>query len=380
MNLTARKILRPFHLWAGLTLGLILIVMAVTGALLVWRGPIEKRLDQKMFVVSPGSERLAPDDLIARARAAHPVGEFESVRFYGDPTAPFLAYFSNKDYVHVNPYTGEVLGTRPRYGVSMGWIEGLHKFLHLEPSVGEPITGYTALVFGLIILSGVVLWWPATRRALKAGLTINRQLSGRPWNLSLHKAIGAYAAVVLLVTVTTGVPISLDWAKNLLYTLTGSVKTVPPMPVDPAGKFIGFGAVARSMATVMPAAQETYIPLPKKGLITAYSIEADAAHPNARSYLWLDSATAKILQPTPYRQAGTGFRLYYWGMSLHTGVMGGPVVQLFLLLGALAVPVLAYTGTASFLRRKYASPARPAPKTGLATTPAGDPKPVSVRD
>lgn len=99
----------------------------------------------------------------------------------------------------------------------MGWVEGMHKFFQLEPSIGEPITGYTALVFGFIIVSGIVLWWPATRRALKAGLTINQKLSGRPWNLSLHKAIGIYAALVLLLSVVTGVPISLDWAKNSLY-------------------------------------------------------------------------------------------------------------------------------------------------------------------
>jgi len=31
----------------------------------------------------------------------------------------------------------------------MGWIEGLHKFLQLELAIGEPIMGYTSLVFGI---------------------------------------------------------------------------------------------------------------------------------------------------------------------------------------------------------------------------------------
>ena len=358
MNLSTRKVLLPLHLWSGLTLGLLLVVMAVSGALLTFRKQLEHRLDPARFVVQPGATRVAPDELVARAQQAHPAGQLESIRFFGDPTAPFLVYFSNKDYVHLNPYTGAVLGIRSRYGEGFGWLEGLHKFLHLEPSTGEPITGYSALVFGLIILSGVVLWWPATRRALKAGLTLNPKLTGRPWDLNLHKTLGIYAAIVLLFATFSGVPISLDWARDSLYLLTGSKKVPPPVvTVPPETPFAGFTALARRVAEVMPGAQEIYIPLPKKGVVSAYAIEADAGHPNARSYVWLESATAGALKTSPYRQAGTGFRFYYWMMSVHTGMLGGPVVQIILGLGALMVPVLAYTGTASYLRRKSGRPA-----------------------
>ncbi|MDI1335169.1 MAG: PepSY-associated TM helix domain-containing protein [Lacunisphaera sp.] len=369
MSMSVRKVLLPLHLWAGLTLGLILVVMSVTGALLVWRKPVETRLNQDKFVVAPGGARLAPDDLVARARVAHPGAELESIRYYGDPTAPFLAYYTDKEFVHLNPYTGQVLGIRKRYGEGLGWIEGLHKFLQIEPSIGENITGYTALTFGFIILSGIVLWWPATRKALKAGLTLNRKLKGRPWNLSLHKALGAYAAVILLVSVSTGVPISLDWAKDALYPLTGSTKILPPTPVTITAPmaFSGFDAAARSVIGVFPNAVETYIPLPKRGIVAAYVIEASAAHPNSRSYVWLEPATALVIQARPYAQAAAGLRLYYWMMSLHTGVMGGTAWRIILLLGALSVPVLAYTGTASYLRRKYGKTV-PQPATARAAS------------
>ena len=86
MSLSARKILLPLHLWSGLILGLVLIVMAVTGSLLVWRKSLETRFNQHLFVVAPGGARLAPEDLVARARVAHPGAELESIRYYGDPT------------------------------------------------------------------------------------------------------------------------------------------------------------------------------------------------------------------------------------------------------------------------------------------------------
>lgn len=356
MSLSARKAFLVFHQWAGLILGLVILVMAVSGAALVFRKQIERRIDSARFVVAPGGTRLSADDLVARARAVQPTAELVGVHFHGDATMPDLAYFSNKNYVHLNPYTGAVLGTRARFGEGFGWIEGLHKYLRIEPeNTGESITGYTALSFTLITASGLVLWWPATRRALKAGLTLNGKLKGRPWNLGLHKTFGAYAAAILLVSSLTGMPMALDWAKYALYPLTGSEKPTAP-PVEPKqgeATFAGFDAALRSVLSRYPGAREAYIPLPRKGIIPAYVIEADAVHPNARSLVWLEPATARILRATAYSQAGAGHRLYYWMMSLHTGELGGPVVQIILLLGALTVPVLVYTGAASYLQRKF---------------------------
>ncbi|WP_415909003.1 PepSY-associated TM helix domain-containing protein [Oleiharenicola sp. Vm1] len=371
MTPAVRKWFLNVHLWAGLGLGALLLIVSLTGALLVFRSNLERRLDPARWIVAPSAVRLAPEQLVARAAAAHPAGEVESIRTFGDPTAPFLVYFSNKDYVHLNPYTGEVLGTRARYGEGFGWIEGLHKYLQLAPSVGEAINGYNALAFLLIIATGVVLWWPATRRALVAGVTLNRKLSGRPWNLNLHKTVGAYAALLLAVMAFTGAPISLDWLKNALYPLTGSTKAAPPAaPAPSAPAAVGFDRLVAAMAARYPAARETYVPVPKKGLVAAYSIEAGAAHPNARSYAYWDAATGALLRAQPYATAPAGLRVYYFMMSLHTGVWGGPAMQVVLLLGALAVPLLTYTGVASWLRRKSGRAAATA-----SARPASSPQP-----
>ncbi len=367
MKPTPRKILLQVHLWAGLIIGLVLVVQAFSGAMLAWRPQLEPKLNARLFVVQPGGARLAPDDLVARARAAHPAGKIESVRYYGEETSPFIAYFSTRDYVHLNPYTGEVLGFRKRYGESFGWFEGIHKFLQLEPGIGEPITGSVALVFGGIILTGVVLWWPATRRAFKAGLTLNAKLSGRPWYLSLHKTVGAYAAIVVFASVLTGAPIALDWVNSMLYPLTASKKEEPPQPaLAPDKAFAGFTTVARKIEALMPGAREVYISMPKKGVVTSYVVAADAPHPNARSYGWFNPADAAVLRFIPYAQASRGYRLYYWMLSFHTGMIGGWLVQVMLFLGALAVPVLAYTGTSSYLRRKYGRLAAQAAKAPVA--------------
>ena len=364
MKFTPRKLFFQLHLWAGLTIGAVLAATAISGALLVWRPQLDSKINPHIKSVQPGGARLAPDDLVARARAVHPGGELESVRYYGDVTAPFLVYFTNKDYVHLNPYTGEVLGVRQRYGDFFGWFEGFHKFLQIDPGVGEPITGSISLVFGGIILTGLVLWWPATRRALKAGLTLNRKLSGRPWNLNLHKTVGIYAAAVVFISALTGAPVALDWVKNLLYPLTASQEQKPPVQAVAAGKaFTGFTAVSQKLEKLWPGARENYIRLPKNGVVSSYVVAADAPHPNARSYAWFNPTDATLLRATPYAAASRGYRLYYWMLSFHTGRVGGWWMQVLLFLGAISVPLLAYTGTASFLKRKFGRSA------GKATVP-----------
>jgi uncharacterized iron-regulated membrane protein len=363
MKPAVRKPLLTFHVWLGLTAGLVLLLVAVTGSMLLFRGKLERRLDPQRFIVQPGTSRMSLDELASRARAAHPAAELESFRFYGDPTMPVMVLFSNKEYVHLHPATGAVLGIRQRYGEGFGWIESLHKYLTLDPSVGENVNGSLAFVFTAFILAGLALWWPATRRALKAGLTLNPKLKGRPWYLNLHKTLGIYAALLILFSATSGIPIALDSTRAVLYWFTGSTKEAPPTPALNATKnFVGFEAIAQGIAAQMPGAQETYIGPPKNGLVVTYAIAADAAHPNARSYMWFDAGTAALVRFTPYEKASMGFQAYYWILSLHTGVTGGWVVQLLLLLGTLSVPVLAYTGIASYFRRKSrATSTAPAP-------------------
>jgi vanillate O-demethylase ferredoxin subunit len=350
---TLRKPLLAFHTWVGLTAGLVFVVVALSGTALIFRSALERRLDPHRFIVAPADRRLPLDDLVARAKAAHPEATFLSVRFYGDPTMPFMALFSDKTYVHLNPHTGESLGVRQRYGEGFGWIEGLHKYIRLEPEIGENVNGALAFVFGGLMLAGLVLWWPATRRALRAGLTLNPKLSGRPWRLNLHKTIAIYALPVLLFSAGTGIPIAFDSTRVVLDLITGSKRDLPPAPLPhPAPGFAGFEAINRRIESLMPHARETYIALPRQGMVIAYAIAADAPNPNARSYVWLEAGTAKLVRYAPYARTSAGYRLYYWLLSLHTAVAGGSAVMLILLAATLSVPVLAWTGVASYLRRR----------------------------
>lgn len=361
MKITFRKAALQVHLWAGLIIGLVLGVQGISGAILAWRTPLDRVFNRQLYVVAPGGPRLSYAELAARAQAARPGAELEHLRASAEADAPVMIGFTDDIYVHLNPHDGTVLGLRPRFGDELGWVEGLHKYLRLRPALGEPIVGTVALGFILVILTGVVVWWPVSRRALKAGLTLNWKLTGRPWNLGLHKTLSIYVAVIVLVSAVTGAPIALKWLQRSFI-----AAETPPPAASPGGKsFVGFDVIARQLASLMPAAHDFYIPLPKRGLVKTYAIAADAPHVNARSYAWFNAADGAVVRYTPYAEAGVGFRLYYWMLSLHTGQIGGWVAQVILSLGALSVPLLVYTGAVSFLQRKFRRPAAvPVPSPG----------------
>ena len=375
MKPALRKPLLALHLWTGIVAGLILVVVALSGCVLIFRAQFERRLDPQRFIVKGDGPRHSLDQLALAATAAHPAGTLESVRLFGDSTMPVMYLFSNKEYVHVDPHTGAILGTRQRYGEGFGWVEGIHKYLTLEPSLGENVNGSLAFVFAFLFGTGVILWIPATRRALVAGLTLNRKLKGRPWNLNLHKVIGAYAALILAFSALSGIPIALESTRAVIDFVTGSRKLGPvARPAAGSTGFVGFQAVADRIESLMPGATETYIALPKNGVVSSYAIAAQAPHPSARSYVFLDAATGKVLRFTPFEKAPIGFRAYYWLLALHTAVAGGILVKLLLLFATLSVPVLYFTGVASYVKRRFLKPA--ARSAAPAVTPA--PKPASL--
>jgi hypothetical protein len=66
-----RKAILPLHRWAGLTLGLLMAWLALTGAAMVFAPQLRSMVDHQLQVVPACTQSLPLDALIDRARAAH---------------------------------------------------------------------------------------------------------------------------------------------------------------------------------------------------------------------------------------------------------------------------------------------------------------------
>jgi len=186
---------------------------------------------------------------------------------------------------------------------------------------------------------------------------------GAARDIGLHKSFGPYAALLLLLIVLTGLPQSFDWYRNGVYRLTGSAlpEHAPAShEVAPGTPRLSMEAIWQKVQALDPQACEVllHIPMHADDGVEIYAIDRVAPHPNARSLMTLDAYTGEALDFTPYAESSLGHRLYFWTLSIHTGLVGGWIGQMFLLFAALCVPLLAYTGIRSWLRRAEHDPSR----------------------
>jgi vanillate O-demethylase ferredoxin subunit len=181
-------------------------------------------------------------------------------------------------------------------------------------------------------------------------------MKGPAFNIGLHRAVGAWAAVPLLLSALTGLPNAFDALHDAIVSLDGHprAKLASAPPVDAHAVYIPLAAAWQTISRLTPNAREVLIHVARRPTdpLEIYIIEANAPHANARTYLYLDAWSGRVLSYVPYSEMGGGSRLYFWMLSLHTGAIGGPLGQLILFLGTVGALTLGYTGISAYLRRR----------------------------
>src|SRR6202171_6367221 len=84
---TVRTLVLQAHRWTGLTVGLVLVFMAITGALIAYRPHLEPIVNSELLTVPACANRVPLDTLASNARAAHPAGALDYIRSEEDPAA-----------------------------------------------------------------------------------------------------------------------------------------------------------------------------------------------------------------------------------------------------------------------------------------------------
>lgn len=110
--------------------------------------------------------------------------KINGIRVSSDPKRTYqLILPGKKAACFINPYTGEITGIDDGKGFFMK-IMRLHRWLLDEYkrdgsfAWGKTIVGYSTLVLAIIIISGLVIWYPRNRKALKTGSKSEQKPAG----------------------------------------------------------------------------------------------------------------------------------------------------------------------------------------------------------
>ena len=227
-----RKLFAKLHLWLSLPLGIIISIICLSGAALVFERDITQALQRSLYTVVPPSEDtqpLSPSQLATHIQAQVSDSlHLSSLLLSANPHETAFASFreTGRKQLSVNPHTGEVLGWTQSYPFFQT-MRKLHRWL-LDPpaskgekSVGKIIVGITTLVMVFILISGLIIWIPRTRKALKNRLSVSCTKGWRRFWYDSHVAIGFYSTLFLLVMALTGLTWSFGWYRTATYSLFG---------------------------------------------------------------------------------------------------------------------------------------------------------------
>lgn len=228
MNL--RKIIFELHKILGLTTGIVVFIVAITGCCWAFRDEIESLYDDYKKVSPQNEPILTPTEAKMYAQEVFPNNHIHGTLFKkADDAIEVIFYDPEPEFyqsVFLNPYTGNVIRVDDHLSGFFAFILKGHMRLWLPKDIGEQVVGASILVFMLIIISGIFLWVPKKRKNLKQRLQFEWK-SGTRWkrkNFDLHTIIGFYICSLALILAFTGSVMSYNWMKYVLYKSLGGDK------------------------------------------------------------------------------------------------------------------------------------------------------------
>ena len=233
-----RRATFQIHLWVGLILGLYVVVLSLTGSALVYRNELDRYLATPHAAFDEKAKAMNADELRAAAQRAFPgwqvteVVEGRTVRRPArggqggpaggpgggpagqqgqpggrgrgnrlpDPTATItLEHEGTKKERLFNPYNGQDLGDYTTNGqFFIMWIVRLHDELLLDRPDGPWWNGLLSLVFTVLVVSGLIVWWPGVSR-WKRSLVFKWRSGWRRLNWDLHSVLGFWLLLFMLM-------------------------------------------------------------------------------------------------------------------------------------------------------------------------------------
>lgn len=396
-----------WHFVAGLIVLPVLVMMAVTGGLYLFKPELDHLAYRRLEDVPARAAPFAPpSQVIAEVERATPgkVLQFTPATERDRALRLMVRAENGKALTaFADPYDGHLIGTTPYGGVMqiVRKVHSLQKFGFWASCLVEITAGWAIVMAS----TGLVLWWP---RGRKGGVVSVRGTPGRRlfWR-DLHAVTGAFSAAVILFLAVTGMPWSMVWGDHVQRWATQANLYMPPPPakVTPAWMLTMDMPPARPAAAApmdqakpdRPWALEkapTPMSMPMPGMegMTGIGIDAAVARfkearlPTPFSVtlpqgpdgayvadyrpdrvedsrtVYLDQYSGKVLGDVGFRQWGAAAKAIEWGIAVHQGEEYGAANRYLMLAGCIAVVLLAVSAVIMWWKRR--------PQGGFGVPPA----------
>lgn len=400
-----------WHFYAGLFVMPMVLVLAITGAVYLFKPQVDA-WEERAWRDLPATTTVSADQQVKAALAAFPRSRFSSYRLPEAENDAALIHVALPDHtmrdVFVSP-DGKVLGSLdPEWRI----MQVAHD-IHGQLMLGKRGSWLVELAAGwaiVMILSGIYLWWPASRGL--AGVVWPRLSGGRKvlWR-DLHAVTGFWVSGLALVLLVTGLPWADVWgsAFKAVRTELGWVKGKQDWTIGgaPAGSdehaehqhgAMAMGTEAMPMGThrmadgtlmamsgvtlseIVAEAKSRHLPFPvivsPPGTATRaggngkseWSVRSETQNRPLRVSYNYDPMTGRETSHEDFADKHVIDRVVGYGVAWHEGQLFGLANQLIGVVTALMLVTMSVTGFILWRRRK------PADRLGAPPVPSIPPR------
>ena len=213
---------KRIHLWLGLTSGLIVILLSITGCILAFEVEIRNLTESFRKVEVEDRPYLSPTQLKKFAEQELVSKKALGIDYPGEGKAAVASYYDDKEFelVFLNPYTGDVLKHKNMNKDFFRIVLDGHFYLWLPHEIGQPIAASATLIFVIMMITGIILWWPKNKAASKQRFSIKWTARWRRKNYDLHNVLGFYMTWVAIFIAITGLVFGFQWVAKSVYWFT----------------------------------------------------------------------------------------------------------------------------------------------------------------
>jgi len=368
---TTKKIFFQLHKYLGLVTGIVVFVVAITGCCWAFKEEIESLLDDSVQITLQDQPILTPTQAKTFAKEVFPNQSIHGVLFeHGAQPVEVIFYDAEPEFyqsVFLNPYSGEVIEVKDNMSGFFAFILKGHIRMWLPKEIGEQLVSASVLIFLLIIISGIVVWFPKKRKNLDQRLKFKWKKTTK-WkrkNYDLHAITGFYICSLAFVLAFTGSVISYNWLKYVVYKSIGGEKEarfiIPENNSEPPKLVAQEKPIDQLIVKLMKespnaVSYELHYPHDEDESIYVELENSEGLYYN-NDYRFFDQHTLEEIE-TPgiygkYKDAKLSDKVLRMNYDIHIGAIGGIAGKILAFIISLLTASLPVTGFLMWYGRNY---------------------------
>lgn len=371
-----KNAIAKIHLWLGLTSGVIVLIVSLTGCIYAFSKEItEWKRQDSLYVENQADSIIAVSKLWEKAEKEFgPEKKISWVNIYNDPQKTWvfstyksnsegLTYFSTIEYyqsLFIDPYSGEVKAIYDEKLDFFNVVKFLHWSLLLKTEIGQPIVGWSTLIFVILLISGLVLWWPKSFKTAKNRFNIKWKKPTKLYRklYDLHNVLGFYSIVFALLISLTGMVWAFRWFQTTVYVVAAGTTSPPDVSIEKSSP--ENYTVASPIDEAYSQTRKKYadanafrisLPADSLGVINVYVQQKEGLYYISHQ-LQFDQYSGKLLKERKHSDKNFGEKLITANYDIHVGAILGIPGKILAFLVSLICASLPVTGFFMWWKRR----------------------------